>query len=201
MQQILTSLRAAFTLVALFTFLLGGVYPIAVTTLAQAVFNHKANGSLIERDGKIIGSELLGQQFTRDDYFWGRLSATTPPYNAAASSGSNLSPANPKVMEGANARLAALQKADPSNKVPVPVELITASASGLDPNITVAAAEYQAARVARVRHMKKEDVLALIDEAREPRGLAPRGKAYVNLLKLNLSLDRNHQEAHAASPK
>ncbi len=140
-----------------------------VTGLAQGLFHHKANGSLVERGGKIIGSHLLGQEFTHAKYFWGRLSATTPPYNAGASGGSNLGPANPKLLEAANARIAALKKADPKNKAPIPVDLVTASGSGLDPDISIAAAEYQVARVARARNPRPDRLHRHADAARSGR--------------------------------
>ncbi len=181
--------RAAVSLLVLMTVLLGMVYPLLVTGIAGMVFPHKAGGSLMEKNGKIIGSEWLGQSFTQPKYFWGRLSATTPPYNAAASSGSNFSPANPKLLDAANDRIRALKKYDPANKAPIPVDLVTASASGLDPDISVAAAEYQVARVAKTRDMKEEDVKALIKQYRRKRTLGFIGEARVNVLLLNLALD------------
>ena len=159
------NLRAAFSLLLIFTFLLGGVYPLMVMGFAQVFFPHKAEGSLIERGGKTLGSSLLGQEFDDPKYFWSRLSATTPPYNAAATGASNFSPANPKLLEAANARIAALQKADPKNNAHIPIDLVTASASGLDPHISVAAVDYQLPRVARARGMKEEAVKALVDKS------------------------------------
>lgn len=184
--------RSALTLLVLMTMLLGGFYSLVVLGIAQALFPDKANGSLIPVDGGTYhGSMLLGQSFTQAKYFWGRLSATTPPYNAAASQGSNLSPANPKLLDAAQARIAALQKADPKNKDAIPVDLITASASGLDPHISIAAAEYQAPRVARARGMKETEVRQLIEQYREGYNLGGFGRSYVNVVLLNLALDRH----------
>jgi potassium-transporting ATPase KdpC subunit len=184
MRKALSLLRISITLLALLTLLLGGIYPVVTLSLAQLAFPSQASGSLITRDGKVIGSELLGQSFTQPKYFWGRLSATTPPYNAAASSGSNLSPANPKLLEAANARIAALQKSSANNDK-VPIDLVTASASGLDPHISAAAAEYQVERVARARGMKESDVRARVNEHTQ-RWF---DVAYVNVLELNMALD------------
>lgn len=189
MKQALRAIRSSFLLLALFSVLLGGVYPLMVTALAQIAFHHKANGSLIEGGEKIIGSRLLGQEFSEAKYFWGRLSATTPAYNAAASSGSNLSPANPKLLEAVNARLAALKKADPRNKLPVPVDLVTASGSGLDPHISVEAARYQLPRVARARHLSEQKIAALIEEHTSDADFGVLGAPYVNVLTLNHALD------------
>jgi K+-transporting ATPase ATPase C chain len=184
--NMLASLRAALGMVLLMTLLLGGAYPLLVTGIAQAVFHHKANGSLIVRGDRLIGSQLLGQNFEHPKYFWGRLSATVPPYNAASSDASNLSPANPMLLEAANARIAALQQADPRNQARIPVDLVTASASGLDPHISVAAAEYQASRVAHARHMPEDKVKAMIADFTENSLF---GEAGVNVLRLNLALD------------
>jgi len=188
-QEIKASIRAPIVLLLVLCVLLGFAYPLLVMGAAQTFFPHKANGSLITRGGKVIGSTLLGQEFSDPKYFWGRLSATTPPYNAAASGASNFSPANPKLLEAANARIAALQQADPKNKVRIPVELVTASASGLDPHISLAAADYQLPRVARTRHMKEEDVASLVKKYTENPGLGLLGTKYVNVVKLNLALD------------
>ena len=189
MKSLLSSLRMAFILLLLMTLLLGIAYPLLTMAVAQTLFHHKAQGSLIEKNGKIIGSELLGQEFTSPRYFWSRLSATTPPYNATASGASNLSPANPKLLEAGNQRLAALQQADPHNRMRVPVGLVTASASGLDPDISVVAAEYQLPRVARARGMKEKDVRALVDEYTQVAAFGLLGEPYVNVLRLNLALD------------
>jgi K+-transporting ATPase ATPase C chain len=178
--------RAPLILLLLFTLLLGVIYPLLVTGIAKVVFPQQSAGSLILRDGKAIGSELLGQPFSAPGYFWGRPSATTPPYNAASSGASNMNPGNPKLLEAVNDRLVALKKADPRNTLPVPVDLLTASASGLDPHISVAAARYQAARVARARKWKQEEVDALIEAHAQGYMF---GDAYVNVLALNLAMD------------
>jgi K+-transporting ATPase ATPase C chain len=186
--------RIALVLSLLLSFLVGFVYPLLVMGVAQVFFPHHANGSLIERNGKVIGSSLLGQEFSDPQYFWGRLSATTPPYNAAASGASNFSPANPKLLEAVNARVAALKQADPQNKARIPVDLVTASGSGLDPHISIAAAEYQAGRVARTRGMKEEIVKALIKKHTETAGFGLLGDAYVNVVNLNLALDEDSEK-------
>jgi K+-transporting ATPase ATPase C chain len=166
------------------------VYPLTVTGLAQLVFPQQANGSLIVRDGKVIGSELIGQYFDDPKYFWGRPSATSPfPYNAAASSGSNLGPTNPALIEAVKIRVAALRAADPDNEAPVPVDLVTASGSGLDPHITPAAALYQAHRVARLRGLEENQVKDLVARSTEGRQFGFLGEPRVNVLKLNLALD------------
>lgn len=168
----------------------GLLYPGVVTGIARAVFPHQAAGSLIVRDGKTVGSELIGQPFSDPKYFWGRLSATAPmPYNSTASGGSNLGPTNPALTDAARARIDALRAADPDNKAPVPVDLVTASGSGLDPHVSVAAARYQAARVARLRGLPVEKVEALIAANTDGPGLAVLGEPGVNVLKLNLALD------------
>lgn len=193
MKLLLSTLRSSALLLLLMTVLLGAAYPLLVYGAAQVALPGKANGALIEKDGNVVGSKLIGQQFTKPGYFWGRLSATSPAYNAAASGGSNLSPANPILLEAANQRLAALQKADPANKTRVPVELITASASGLDPHISIAAAEYQIPRVAKARGMTTEAVAALIQEYREDKWLGPFGHVRVNVLRLNMALDAQNK--------
>lgn len=183
-------LRPALTVFVGLAIVTGLLYPAAVTGIARAVFPHEAAGSLIEQGGKTVGSELIGQPFSDPKYFWGRLSATAPmPYNAAASVGSNLGPSNPALTDAARARIDALRAADPDNQAPVPVDLVTASGSGLDPHISPAAARYQAARVARLRGMPVEKVEALIAANTEGPGLAVFGEAAVNVLKLNLALD------------
>jgi potassium-transporting ATPase KdpC subunit len=185
-------LRPAAVLLALHTLLTGLFYPLAVTRLAQALFPAQANGSLIRRaeDGQVVGSALIGQPFSAPRYFWGRPSATSPfPYNAAASSGSNLGPSNPALIDAVQARVAALRAADPGNTEPVPVDLVTASGSGLDPNISVAAALYQASRVAQARGLDAAEVDQLVDKYTEGPQLGLLGEPRVSVLKLNLALD------------
>jgi K+-transporting ATPase ATPase C chain len=178
------------------TLLTGVVYPLVVTAIAQVVFPHQANGSLTLIDGKAYGSELVGQQFDDPKYFWGRLSATsTFPYNAfnaehlTGSSGSNYGPLNPALMEMVQARVDALKAADPDNAAPIPVDLVTASGSGLDPHISVAAALYQIPRVARARGLSDEAVRDLVNQYTEGRQLGFLGEPRVNVLELNLALD------------
>lgn len=184
-------LRPAISVFVLLAALTGIVYPLAVTGVAQALFPAKANGSLLSQDGRIVGSELIGQNFSDPKNFWGRLSATAPmPYNAAASSGSNFGPLNPALTEAAKARLDLLKAADPENALPVPVDLVTASASGLDPHISAAAAYYQAPRVARLRRIPLAHVEALIAQRVETPLWGVLGEPRVNVLKLNLALAR-----------
>jgi len=182
-------LRASLVMLLGFTLLTGIVYPAVVTILAQLMCPYEANGSVVERDGKSVGSSLIGQSFTEPKYFWPRASATTPAYNAAAGSGSNLAPSNPALAEAVKARVAALKAADPDNKQSVPVDLVTASASGLDPHISPEAAAYQVPRVARVRGMKEEAVRELVLQYTEGRDLGLLGEPRVNVLLLNLALD------------
>jgi K+-transporting ATPase ATPase C chain len=178
-------------LFAAMTVITGIVYPVVVTAIGQAVFPHQANGSLIEKDGKAVGSELIGQQFDAPGYFWGRLSATTPnPYNAQNSGGSNFGPTNPALADEVKGRLAALHDADPANQLPVPVDLVTSSGSGLDPEISPAAAAYQAARVAKARGLTADQVGRLIAQNTSERQLGVLGEPRVNVLKLNLALDQ-----------
>lgn len=191
-------LRPAILMLLVMTLITGVAYPLLITAIAQAVFPRQANGSLIfDRSGKPIGSELIGQSFDAPEYFWGRLSATSPaPYTAfnkeklTGSSGSNLGPLNPAVVANAQARIEALRAADPGNDQHIPVDLITSSASGLDPHISPAAARYQAPRVARARNISESNVEELIAEHLEGRTLGVLGEARVNVLKLNLALDR-----------
>ena len=183
-------IRPALTMLVILTLLTGLAYPLAVTGLAQLFFPDQANGSLIVRDGKVIGSQLIGQYFDKPEYFWPRPSATTPfPYNAAASGGSNVGPTNPALIEAVKARVAALRAADPGNELPIPVDLVTASGSGLDPHITPAAALYQLKRVARTRCLDENTVLALVTQHTEGRQFGLLGERRVNVLLLNLALD------------
>jgi K+-transporting ATPase ATPase C chain len=181
--------RPALVLFLVLSLVTGVAYPLAVTAIAQGVFPAQAAGSLVERDGRVVGSALLGQSFTEPRHFWGRPSATSPtPYNAANSGGSNLGPTNPALVEAVQARIAALRAADPQNTQPIPVDLVTASASGLDPHISVAAARYQAARVARARGLAPAQVEALVVAHTESPWLGFLGEPRVNVLALNLAL-------------
>ncbi len=183
-------IRPALTMLLLLTVLTGLVYPLAVTGLAQLLFPDQANGSLIVREGRVIGSRLIGQYFDKPEYFWSRPSATAPfPYNAAASGGTNLGPTNPVLIEAVNARVAALRAADPGNDLPIPVDLVTASGSGLDPHISPAAAQYQAKRVARARSLDESTVQTLVAQHTEGRQFGLLGERRVNVLQLNLALD------------
>jgi K+-transporting ATPase ATPase C chain len=185
-----TYLRPALVLLIIFSLLTGVIYPLAITGIAQVFFPHQANGSLILRDGQAVGSSLIGQQFDDPRYFWGRLSATSPyPYNAAASSGSNLGPTNPSLTAEVEARIAALKAADPSNTAPIPVDLVTSSASGLDPDISIAAALYQVPRVARQRGLSQAVVQSLVAKFTRGRTFGILGEPRVNVLELNLALD------------
>jgi K+-transporting ATPase ATPase C chain len=185
-----TLLRPALMLFVMLTIVTGVVYPAVVTAVSQAVFPHQANGSLIDKGGKTVGSEIIGQQFDAPYYFWGRLSATTPnPYNAQSSSGSNLAATNPALVDEVKGRIAALHAADPANTAAVPVDLVTSSGSGLDPDISPAAAEYQAGRVANARGIDRERVETLIAEHTRGRQLGVFGEPRVNVLQLNLALD------------
>jgi len=186
----LSIIRPALVLLLLFTALCGFAYPLLVTGAAQAVFPKQANGSLIERDGKAIGSRLIGQPVSNVAYFWSRPSATGPfAYNAQASSGSNLGPTNPALIEAIEGRVKALREADPTNQAPVPVDLVTASASGLDPDISPAAAYYQVGRVARARRVDEGALRSLVAAHLQPRFLGVLGEPRVNVLELNLALD------------
>jgi potassium-transporting ATPase KdpC subunit len=187
----LTHVRAALVSLALFTIVTGLAYSAIVTGIAQLVFPHQANGSLIVKDGKVLGSDLIGQPFDDPKYFWGRPSATSPfAYNAGASSGSNLSPTNPNLVKAVQERVDALRAADPENKAPVPVDLVTASGSGLDPHISPAAAIYQVPRVARARKMEPAALQQLVERHTEGRWLGILGEPRVNVLVLNLALDK-----------
>jgi len=182
-----TQLRPALVMLALLTLITGVVYPLAVTGIAQLAFPHQANGSLIVIDGKTYGSELIGQQFDDPKYFWGRLSAVN--YDSSTSSGSNYGPLNPALIEAVQARIDALKAADPDNTLPIPVDLVTASGSGLDPHISVAAALYQVSRVATSRGMNEADVVALVNQYTIGRQFGFLGEPRVNVLLLNLALD------------
>ncbi len=192
----LKQLRPAVVSLLLFTLITGVIYPLVVTGIAQVVFPKQANGSLIINNGKAVGSELIGQQFDDPKYFWGRLSDTGDfPYNAfnagtlTGSSGSNYGPLNPALFKAAQARIDALKAADPSNTAPIPVDLVTASGSGLDPNISIAAAYYQVHRVAQARGLSDQEVKALVDTYTQGRQFGFLGEPRVNVLELNLALD------------
>src|ERR1700733_1471898 len=183
-------IRPAIILFALLTLLTGIVYPLVVTGIAEVVFPYQAQGSVILRNGKLVGSELIGQSFSDPKYFWSRPSATSPqPYNGTASSGSNLGPLNPALIDAVKSRIQALQAADPGAKGPIPVDLVTASASGLDPHISVAAAQYQIARVSRVRGVNASPLRALVAAHTQGRLAGILGEPRVNVLELNLALD------------
>ena len=183
-------LRPALVAFALLTIVTGVVYPLAVTAVAQLAFPSQANGSLIVKDGSPVGSELIGQPFDDPKYFWGRLSATAPfAYNAGASTGSNYGPLNPAFHAAAKARINALHEADPDNKSPIPVDLVTASGSGLDPHISPAAALYQVSRVAKARKLDEARVRRLVESRIESRQFGVLGEPRVNVLELNRALD------------
>jgi len=186
----LAHVRAAIVSLVLLSVVTGIAYPAVVTAIAQAVFPHQANGSLIVKDGKAVGSALIGQPFDDPRYFWGRPSATSPfGYNAGASAGSNLSPTNPDLIKAVQGRVDALREADPGNAAPVPVDLVTASGSGLDPHISPAAALYQVARVAKARKLDPAAVRELVTQHTQGRFLGMLGEPGVNVLALNLALD------------
>jgi K+-transporting ATPase ATPase C chain len=191
-----SQLRPAFMMLLVLTVITGVIYPLAVTGIAQVVFPHQANGSLITVNGKTYGSALIGQQFDAPRYFWGRLSATGDfPYNAfnadtlTGSSGSNYGPLNPALTKAAQARIDALKAADPGNTLPIPVDLVTASGSGLDPHISVAAAQYQIHRVAASRGLSDQAVQTLVNQYTQGRQFGFLGEPVVNVLELNLALD------------
>lgn len=182
--------RAAVLLFVTLTLLTGAAYPLLIWGIGQGAFPHQANGSVIVRDGERLGSELIGQSFDKPEYFWGRPSATTPPYNAAASSGSNLGPTNPDYIEEVRKRVDAIRKAHPDRgAAPAPIDLVTASASGLDPHISPAAAEYQVSRVAKARDWDPERVRKLVADHAKGRTLGVLGEPRVNVFTLNLALD------------
>lgn len=183
-------IRPALVLLLILTAITGVIYPAVVTGIAQVVFPSQAAGSIVTKDGKAIGSRLIGQSFSDPKYFWGRPSATAPqPYNGLASGGSNQGPLNPALTDAVKARVDALRAADPTNEDPVPVDLVTASGSGLDPEISVSGASYQAARVARARGLEPQAVKDLIAAHAQGRFLGIIGEPRVNVLELNLALD------------
>jgi K+-transporting ATPase ATPase C chain len=183
-------IRPALVLLVLLSLLVGAVYPLLVTGIAQTLFARQAAGSILVKDGHPVGSALIGQSFSDPQHFWSRPSATTPqPYNGTGSNGSNLGPLNPALVGAVKERIAALHAADPGNTAAIPVDLVTASGSGLDPHISRAAADYQAARVARARALPEPQVRALIAAHTEGRLLGVLGEPRVNVLELNLALD------------
>ncbi len=182
--------KTAFILLVLLTLITGLIYPSIITGIAQLLFPRQANGSLIQQQGKTVGSSLIGQSFTQANYFWGRPSATTPyPYNASNSSGSNLGPSNPDFLKAVQERSKTLQQLDPKNQQQAPVDLVTASGSGLDPEISPLAAYYQVARIARARGIPSEDITALVQRLTQGRLFGVLGEPRVNVLQLNLALD------------
>jgi potassium-transporting ATPase KdpC subunit len=183
-------LRPLLVMFVLLTILAGLVYPVAITGIGKILFPRQVSGSLLTRDGKVVGSSLISQSFQDPKYFWGRLSATLPmPNNGAASTGSNLGPTNPALLDAVKGRIAALKAADPDNALPIPVDLVTASASGLDPDITPAAALYQVERVARARHLPPQAVRQLVLASVKPPQWGFLGEARVNVLLLNMNMD------------
>jgi len=184
-------LKSAFLVFLLLTVITGIIYPFVVTAVAQVFFHHQANGSIISRDGRPIGSSLIGQSFEDPNYFWGRLSATSPvAFNASASSGSNFGPLNTALRQNVEARVKLLQNADLENKNLVPIDLVTASASGLDPHISIGAAMYQIPRVARLRGIPQEKIAEIVRENTQGRLLGIIGEPVVNVLQLNMALDK-----------
>lgn len=187
-------IKPAILMLLFFTVLTGITYPLAVTFSAQTLFPSQASGSLLGGNEQPLGSELIGQPFSRPEYFWGRPSATSPvSYNGGASGGSNQGPTNPALIDAVQARIKALRDADPSHLGSIPVDLVTASASGLDPHISPAAAAYQISRVAKARHMSPDSVREMVDRNTEPRQWGILGEPQINVLKLNLALDRHYE--------
>lgn len=182
-------LRPAILSLIILTILTGIIYPLFITGLAQALFPAQANGSLIYQNGKVVGSALIGQAFDDPKYLWGRISATTPQYNASNSSGSNIGPSNPALIDEINGRIKALKDIDPNNTNPIPVDLVTSSASGLDPHISLAAAYYQIPRISKKRTIPENIVKNIIDKNSSGRFLGLIGERCVNVLKVNLDLD------------
>ncbi len=185
----LRNCRAQIVMFGLLTLLTGAAYPAILTWISQAVFPRQAFGSVIEWNGQVVGSELLGQHFDGQRYFWGRPSATNPPYNAAASGGSNLGPTNPELVTVVKDRIRRLREAHPESSGPIPVDLVTASGSGLDPHISPAAAEFQVARVATARSLPEDEVRRLVTENTDGRTWSILGEPRVHVLRLNLALD------------
>jgi potassium-transporting ATPase KdpC subunit len=186
-------IRPSLSLILGMTILLGLIYPLIITGVSRVVFRAQAEGSLLKKGDLVVGSKLIGQNFADPKYFWGRPSATSPqPYNALASGGSNLGPLNPALIDKVNANAKALRDADPLNKEPIPVELVTASASGLDPDISLAAARYQAGRVARIRNIPLDKIRSLISQFERGPLLGIFGESQINVLELNLALDQSH---------
>ncbi|HVW65905.1 MAG TPA: potassium-transporting ATPase subunit KdpC [Nitrosospira sp.] len=197
-----TIFRPAMTLFAILTIICGLLYPLAVTVIAQTLFADKAGGSLVLRDGQPVGSLLIGQMFLSPKYFWGRPSATSPmPNNGASSGGSNLGPTNPAQIDTVRMRIEALKRADPGNIAPIPIDLVTASASGLDPEISIAAAYYQLERVARARNATIEEIRGMIAKLGKTRYLGFFGEPRVNVLALNLALDRAFGRTGGTEPR
>lgn len=193
LDEALKQLKIAFLLLLTFTILTGLIYPGVVTGIAQVFFSWHANGSLIQANGKTIGSELIGQSFTDPKYFFGRPSATTPfPYNAASSTGSNLGPTNPDLLATIKSRVIAFQQIDPGNYVAIPVDLVTASGSGLDPEISVRAAYYQVNRIAKIRKIDELRIRSLIQNLKQKNMAGSFGETRINVLELNLALDQFH---------
>jgi potassium-transporting ATPase KdpC subunit len=186
----LRHIRPALSMLLLMSLITGVFYPLLVTGIGQALFPSRANGSIIEENGRTVGSALIGQQFTTAGYFWSRLSATSPfPYNAAASTGSNYGPLNPALLKATKARVELLRSADSSNTRVIPVDLVTGSGSGLDPHISIAAAHYQIPRVARERHVPEQSLYELVREHTDSKDLGILGEPGVNVVELNLALD------------
>ena len=198
----MNELRPALVVFGLLSLLTGIAYPLVVTGIGQAAFHEQVNGSILQSGARAVGSRLLGQPFSDPKYFWSRPSATGPqPYNGAVSSGSNQGPINPALEAAVRDRIAALRAADPSNTAPVPVDLVTASGSGLDPHISPAAAEYQVPRVARTRRMTEADVRKLVAAATDGRTFGILGEPRVNVLRLNLALDASFGASATASTR
>jgi len=202
LKEMLQEIKISLLVLLVFTVITGLIYPFIVTLIAQYLYPWQANGSLIEQDNQIIGSALIGQSFTDPDYFWGRPSATTPyPYNAASSSGSNLGPLNPDFLNAVKDRVAALKKIDGENTVAIPVDLVTASGSGLDPEISPLAAMYQVPRIARQRHLPEKEIQQLIEEQIQARKWALLGEPRVNVLQLNIALNHLRTKHARSTPK